>query len=133
MFLLFGFLSWFLLEYVMHRFVLHNYSENHTEHHNNPHDSSDPFIPIKTIATVSFIYCGLLFLFLSGYTVFMMYFGLVLGYIWYEYVHYTVHYGTCNNWLLRYLKKSHAKHHFVDSTRHYSVTLPVLDKVFGTD
>lgn len=131
-FYLVGLTSWTFLEYFMHRFVLHYFSEGHTHHHLNPKDNSQPFIPVTLSAAVSIIYCGALLLFLPGLSVMLLYLGLITGYIGYEYVHYTVHYRPCNNRLLRYLKKHHAKHHHLDDSKYYSVTLPILDKVFGT-
>lgn len=58
--------------------------------------------------------------------------GFVTGYLVYDTIHYAVHHqGLPTRWG-RYLKKRHARHHYVDADEDYGVSSPLWDLVFGT-
>ncbi len=58
--------------------------------------------------------------------------GFVVGYLIYDTIHYAVHHqGLPTRWG-RYLKKRHARHHYVDADEDYGVSSPLWDVVFGT-
>ena len=58
--------------------------------------------------------------------------GFVAGYLVYDTTHYAVHhFGMPTAWG-RYLKKRHARHHYVDADSDYGVSSPLWDLVFWT-
>jgi sterol desaturase/sphingolipid hydroxylase (fatty acid hydroxylase superfamily) len=54
------------------------------------------------------------------------------AYLAYDLTHYACHQLAMPGAVGRYLKRHHLKHHHRDSTKNFSVTFPLWDKVFGT-
>jgi cyclopropane-fatty-acyl-phospholipid synthase len=133
-FVLGGFAGWSLIEYAMHRFVLHGlrpFRTWHEEHHRRP----AALIGTPTIV-VSLLFAGLVFVpavlvgdvwFACATTA-----GILAGYFAFTVTHHAMHHGPpANAWLAR-RKRWHALHHRgADSTR-YGVTSAFWDHVFST-
>ena len=58
--------------------------------------------------------------------------GLIVGYLSYEVIHYSIHRVPMVRRLVRPLASHHLHHHYADSTRCYGVTSPLWDWVFRT-
>lgn len=130
-FFLLGLGSWILLEYVMHRFVLHDKApSSHTPHHLNPKDKTQIFAEPTTVALLSVSVCFIGLLLFSGISVFFLYLGLVTGYLLYEFIHYRIHHGKARTPWMKYLRKHHLQHHFADDKTNYSVVFPPIDRLF---
>ncbi|MHB8348560.1 MAG: sterol desaturase family protein [Acidiferrobacterales bacterium] len=128
-----GFAIWGLIEYAMHRFVLHHiipFRKLHEEHHRRP----QVLLATPTLMSAAMI---VVFVFLpgtllgniligSGITL-----GVATGYFEFGVVHYAVHYGRLHGpWIMK-RKRIHALHHrFPD--RHFGVTMSFWDRVFHT-
>ena len=132
LYLILGLISWMFVEYLIHRFWLHNDEPEHSLHHREPSSKEKLFISPTFSALVLLPYAALAFFILPGPGSFFATLGLSLGYVFYEYVHYTAHHGKTRNPIMRYLKKHHAKHHFVNEGTNFGVTSPILDYVFAT-
>jgi hypothetical protein len=104
----------------------------HGVHHEYPSDSSRLVAPPGAsvpLAVVVWLLCRLLAGPLYAPALFA---GIVTGYLVYDTTHYAVHhFGMPTAWG-RYLKKRHARHHFVDADSDYGVSSPLWDLVFGT-
>jgi sterol desaturase/sphingolipid hydroxylase (fatty acid hydroxylase superfamily) len=138
----FGFLFWTLFEYVFHRSVFHFWPKGkfqswlqftiHGVHHQYPHDKDRLVMPV----TISLLIAGLLFwLFYAtlGQPAYAFTAGFMLGYLFYDMMHYSIHnFDTPNNKLGQLIWRHHLAHHFLDTGNGYGVSTPVWDYVFGT-
>jgi sterol desaturase/sphingolipid hydroxylase (fatty acid hydroxylase superfamily) len=130
-----GLIAWTLFEYLLHRVLFHHapvLSHVHDRHHQAPRDL------IGTPAWVSAV-VGLVAIAGPAWAAFGFDLGtaatagLVTGYLWYVFVHYTTH-----HWLPRrgsYLYRArlrHAGHHHLPDSGNFGVTTAFWDHVFGT-
>jgi hypothetical protein len=128
-----GIAIWTLLEYGLHRIVLHHvwpFRELHALHHAMP----TAMIGTPTWLTATLM-CGCVFLPLwwsaglnlaSGLTS-----GLVLGYLWYVLVHHAVHHWRARpGSYLHRAKRRHAEHHHARHPCHFGVTTAYWDRIF---
>jgi len=129
-----GLLIWSLLEYAMHRFVLHRidpFRRLHEEHHRQP----QALLATPTLLSAALI---IVFVFLPatllgnlqigcGITL-----GVTTGYFAFGVVHYAVHHGRFHSTWLVQRRRLHALHHrFPDS--HFGVTMSIWDRIFRTE
>jgi sterol desaturase/sphingolipid hydroxylase (fatty acid hydroxylase superfamily) len=130
-----GIAAWTLLEYVIHRGVLHGirfFAAMHDLHHEDP----EGFVGTPTWLSLAAICVGALFPlwwgagfdFASGITA-----GLMLGYVWYVGVHHVLHHWRIRpgSYLYRW-KRRHARHHYARQACNFGVTTQFWDRVFGT-
>ena len=130
-----GIAVWTLLEYVIHRVVLHRipfFATMHDVHHQDP----EGFVGTPTWLSLAAICVGALFPlwwetgfdFASGITA-----GLMLGYVWYVGVHHVLHhrYSHPGSYLYPW-KRRHALHHYAPHPCNFGVTTQLWDRVFGT-
>jgi dihydroceramide fatty acyl 2-hydroxylase len=140
---LFGFLSWGLLEYVLHRFVFHFnaasvFSRNsvysaHLTHHENPKSTEYLFANLQISLPIATAYWLVAWAVLGTWrAASCLVIGLVAGYFCYEYLHFLAHHGRSRLPLFRYLKKYHLLHHYRTPDQRFGVTSPVFDLLFGT-
>lgn len=108
------------------------YFISHGVHHEYPSDSTRLVMPPSASVPIAVV-TWLLFRAALGPTLAPAGFaGFVVGYLIYDTTHYAVHhFGMPTAWG-RYLKKRHARHHFVDPDRDYGVSSPLWDVVFRT-
>lgn len=135
-----GFLSWTLIEYIMHRFVFHFISENrfiqrfhhifHGIHHDNPRDEKRTLMPPLPGLLFALIYLSIGWL-LLGMIGFFVISGLVLGYLTYSGLHYAIHVYKAPK-ALQFLWTHHLLHHYQQPERAFGVTTRFWDKVFRT-
>ena len=131
-----GFVIWTLLEYILHRAVLHRktyFAPMHGEHH------AAPLSYIGTPAWVSVTVlcaCFLVPVWLwvgfdvaDGLTV-----GVMTGYWWYGLVHHIVHHhpNDATPSYFNRLRAWHMRHHYSPKGGNFGVTTPLWDHVFGT-
>jgi sterol desaturase/sphingolipid hydroxylase (fatty acid hydroxylase superfamily) len=138
-----GLLIWSLLEYVLHRFFFHYRPRSHRirrllkqlhfAHHSDPKDREK--ILVRPVYSLSSSGCLLFFFylptgdFLQASAVLA---GVWVGFLYYELVHYRLHLSLASGGLLKYQRRCHFYHHFVDHNRCFGVTSPLWDLVFGT-
>ena len=127
--------GWTLLEYALHRYVLHHappFRRMHALHHASP----AALIGTPSWLSVSLI-GGLVFLPLlhalqldiaSGATA-----GLMLGYLWYVGVHHAAHHRRARpGSYLHRAKQRHALHHHSPQACNFGVTTALWDRLFGS-
>lgn len=131
-----GFLSSGLLEYVLHRWVLHGppslARRGHAQHHGEPGVLIS--IPLFFMMTVALAFWGILGLLLPAGVAAWFVFGLYSGYNYYAVVHHVQH--RCGNRrapvaYLRRLEQSHQLHHHQPSVN-FGVSTTIWDRMFGT-
>lgn len=126
---------WTLVEYVIHRFILHHVvyiRDMHDQHHRSPKELIDTPIWLS----LSFMTAGVLlpswwvfgFGIAGGFTV-----GMTLGYLTYGLMHHAMHHWHIRHGTYLYrAKRRHAQHHASIDEGNYGVSSPFWDYVFGT-
>lgn len=127
-----GLFLWTLIEYVMHRYLLHRVAP-HYEHHAEPTVVAYIFAPLWLSGSAAVLLCGLLALATGSWQrAALVESGTIAGYLFYEAVHVRIHSRAAGGRLLRLWRKYHYYHHFADDTRCFGVTSPLWDWVFRT-
>jgi sterol desaturase/sphingolipid hydroxylase (fatty acid hydroxylase superfamily) len=136
-----GFISFTLVEYLVHRYVYH--IATHTEwrqrfqykahgvHHEFPKDKDRLAMPPLLSITVATILL-LLFRLVMGDFAFAFLPGFLAGYAYYLSVHYIVHIYQPPKNFLKALWVNHSVHHYKDGDVVFGVSSPLWDYVFGT-
>ncbi|MGH8801445.1 MAG: sterol desaturase family protein [Casimicrobiaceae bacterium] len=130
-----GVTAWTLIEYILHRYVLHctpPLRQMHARHHASPTEL------IGTPSWVSVaVFGGLVFVplvhFAQASIAYGLTAGLMLGYLWYVAVHHATHHRRARpgSYLYR-AKQRHAVHHHARQPCNFGVTTSLWDRVFGT-
>jgi len=131
-----GVALWTLIEYVLHRFVLHHVpfiKDMHDAHHD------DQMALIGTpvwLSLIIFMVCVFtpLWLLTNMVVTAGLSAGLVLGYFLYGGAHHIIHHWKVEpgSWGYK-LKHRHGLHHHYDENGNFGVTTGFWDIVFGTD
>jgi sterol desaturase/sphingolipid hydroxylase (fatty acid hydroxylase superfamily) len=127
---------WTLMEYFIHRLVLHKirpFVGMHEAHHHAPRDfiGTPWWISVSTLCAAiglpAWLAGGLNFA--SGLTA-----GVMLGYWWYGIVHHVIHHRTRNPIAVYFqeLRRHHLRHHHAPTRGNYGVTTPLWDILLGT-
>jgi sterol desaturase/sphingolipid hydroxylase (fatty acid hydroxylase superfamily) len=145
-----GFVFWTLTEYLLHRFYFHLaptttvrkwlYFYSHGIHHQYPDDFYRLLMPPILSVGAAALFYGLFALALPPAMASGLFAGFVLGYLYYDYVHFATHFAKPPRaaWLspianmMKEQRRRHMKHHFQDHTKGFGVSMPLWDHVFGT-
>ena len=57
----------------------------------------------------------------------------IIGYLIYDYIHYSTHHFPMKNPVAKFLKLYHLKHHYAGETGRYGVSSPLWDWILGSD
>ncbi|MBB6228297.1 sterol desaturase family protein [Polymorphobacter multimanifer] len=136
-----GLLFWSLTEYVLHRHVFHWKSDwpplaallfmIHGNHHAVPNDPLRNLMPPLVSIPVHLLFF-LSFDALMGPTGIWFFAGFIIGYVSYDFVHYTTHQWPGRTRLGKLLKRNHMRHHFARTEGNYAITAMFWDRAFGT-
>ena len=131
-----GFGIWTLIEYVLHRFVLHGlpgFSALHDRHHVSPR---------ALIGTPTWLSLGVLgmAIFLPTWRAFSLNIasaltaGVALGFLWYGLVHHAIHHRRPRLVASRLgvASQRHMRHHYASQPGNFGVTTQFWDHIFGT-
>jgi sterol desaturase/sphingolipid hydroxylase (fatty acid hydroxylase superfamily) len=138
-----GGLAWTLIEYLLHRFILHTRPQApallglgevlHLGHHRNPRDEAKITVPVLGSLPIAGGLLGLFRLMAGSWQgALLLMAGTIAGYLYYETVHFCVHCGTGQSRWLRQRRAYHLLHHFKDQTGCFGVTTRLWDLVLGT-
>ena len=131
-----GFLLWTLLEYVLHRSVLHQktfFAPMHGQHHAAPlaFIGTPPWVSVLVLSAciLAPVWWHWGFTVADGLTV-----GVMVGYWWYGLVHHIIHHHTRDpsSAYFNELRAWHMRHHYSPKQGNFGVTTPLWDHVFGT-
>jgi len=130
-----GLISWPLIEYGLHRYVLHGirpFSTWHAAHHQRPHAliCTPTILSAALIAMLVFMPAMLLsnVWLAMAFTV-----GLLTGYLGYALTHHAIHHWRADSAWLKQRKLCHALHHDLRRPAgYYGVTSSLWDVVMGS-
>ena len=130
-----GLLTWTLIEYLVHRFVLHQIpglQDMHQAHH----DETQELIGTPTPVSLPLLLIAVLWpmTYALGTSLALLWFaGFLIGFIAYTFVHYAVHHLSSGGrrWL-KQLKFQHNIHHHGTSNQNFGVSTSLWDHVFRT-
>jgi sterol desaturase/sphingolipid hydroxylase (fatty acid hydroxylase superfamily) len=136
-----GLVVWSFVEYITHRFTFHFKVQNarlkylhsifHFMHHDYPNDKAKyQALLIITLPTAILYYYLLKWIF--GTLCEPIFAGFIIGYVLYEFAHFSTHKFNMQNKLTKALKHNHMRHHYFDNTKNFGVTSPLWDYVFNT-
>jgi sterol desaturase/sphingolipid hydroxylase (fatty acid hydroxylase superfamily) len=130
-----GLLVWTLIEYLVHRFVLHRIpglQEMHQAHH----DETQELIGTPTPFSLPLLFIIVLWpmTYVLGTSFALLWFaGFLIGFIAYTFVHYAVHHLSSGGWRwMKALKWQHNVHHHGTSNQNFGVSTSLWDHVFRT-
>lgn len=141
-----GMFAWTLVEYFLHRYVFHWVDESekwraysrvasglHIEHHQSTSQEdliiAPPFVSLLFAALVYGIFFAAT---RNAAVTALLETGLVVGYVFYEWVHYGAHRFFPKSSVGKFLRKYHLQHHHKCPERQFGVTTPLWDSVFET-
>jgi sterol desaturase/sphingolipid hydroxylase (fatty acid hydroxylase superfamily) len=138
-----GLLSWGLVEYSIHRWVLHREpprrgagvpgNRTHLAHHADPNALDRLNVQLSESLPVCVVYFLIAWALTGDWrSAVFAYDGLMLGYFFYEYLDYQAHHGAARGRLVRYFRRYHLLHHHYDARVRFGVTSPLFDYLFGT-
>lgn len=154
-FLIISILFWGIIEYAIHRFILHgsifsslHFKKEHTVFHhtyfdeknmvmNTPHDLNRTLlrpIDVFSVLALNILISGLVSLVIGEKYAAYVYLGGVIYLFLYELMHALTHYYQGENNFLKRIKEHHKTHHMKESMNetNFAVVFPFLDKLFQT-
>lgn len=140
-----GFFLWTMYEYVFHRFAFHMESimpnnqyafllhfTMHGIHHLYPMDANRLVMPPLLMIFLVLPVANLWHLFLAWDKTAVLIGGSLLGYVFYDMMHYYFHHGPSIGGYLAFMKKYHMDHHYVNPNLGFGVSNILWDLVFNT-
>lgn len=138
-----GGLVWTLSEYCLHRFLFHFKARSkagkwlvflfHGNHHEDPKDKTRLVMPPAGAIPIMAVLYLLFGLVIPQPWIQPFCGGFIIGYLIYDYIHYSTHHFPMKNPLAKFIKHYHLKHHYSGEGGRYGVSSPVWDWVFRTD
>lgn len=138
-----GFAAWTFSEYWLHRTFFHWQPKFpggqrmhflvHGVHHTWPRDKYRLVMPPAVSITLYFTFLGMFLLLFGKQYGPALTAGYVVGYMYYDLMHYYLHHGRPKSAYHKELKRHHMVHHFKDNTRRFGVSSKFWDYVFRTE
>jgi dihydroceramide fatty acyl 2-hydroxylase len=139
---LMGYLAWTLFEYWLHRLLFHlpvrgpktqrAYFLIHGMHHDYPWDETRLVMPLGASLGLCALVFGAFRGLFGSVAMWAPFGGFVLGYIFYDTVHWYVHARHPTRGFGGWLRREHFLHHFRSTSGRFGVSCPWLDYVFAT-
>lgn len=137
-----GLLSWTLFEYIMHRWIFHFVPKSklglrlhfifHGVHHDYPNDMKRLVLPLSVSVPLAFGVYFALRAFMPPMYLYPFFSAFVLGYIFYDTVHYALHHFNFKGEIWKKIKKHHMLHHYQDASKGFGVSSELWDKVLNS-
>jgi sterol desaturase/sphingolipid hydroxylase (fatty acid hydroxylase superfamily) len=139
-----GIVYWSFFEYAMHRFIYHRifkakimnqfWQSFHLYHHRNIKEKSVLNANYLFILPMAILNTLVLFV-LCFFNINVFLFGiisLVMSYMFYEWVHYSIHMNPFQNSYIKNISKYHLHHHHRSPLKNFGNTSSLWDRVLGT-
>ncbi len=129
-----GFLTWQLLEYWIHKKIFHTWPgpTAHGFHHKYPDDDTRLVMPLTvSIGLATLIALGLSLLQRPDVTI-PYWTGIVAGYLWYDFLHWSTHHREPITEWGKKLRAHHLAHHFGDPDKNFGISHMWMDKILGS-
>ncbi len=140
-----GIFIWTLLEYGLHRFLFHIQipipnahlreivNASHMSHHASPRDPNKILVhPLYGLVVSTILFSLLYGVFRDAFSAAGVMAGIWMGFLYYETVHYRVHFSLSETRFVARQRRAHFYHHFTNNKRCFGVTSPLWDYVFRT-
>jgi len=134
--------AWTLSEYLLHRFIFHFEGESprarrahflmHGMHHDDPMDPTRLVMPPAVSVVLGCVVFSFLRVLLGNVWAEPFFAFYLIGYLCYDYIHFSVHHFQPRSRLGKYYKQNHMAHHYVNSRSRWGVSSPFWDYVFGS-
>lgn len=141
-FLVVGWVAWQFMEYGLHRYLFHWEGSGpltrkfheiiHGYHHRYPDDLDRLVMPLGASIPLALVISGLLWLVDQPQATIPFFVGLVAGYLWYDFLHYSTHARTPLTQWGRTLRSHHMAHHFNTPDRNFGISHRWIDMLFGS-
>ena len=138
-----GFVLWQFMEYFIHKNVFHWIGEApwarrfhdllHGYHHRYPDDPSRLVMPLSVSIPLAIVIAALLYLVGTPSATIPLWVGIVLGYLWYDFMHWSTHYRKPLTKWGQKIRGHHMSHHFADPGTNYGISHRYIDIIFGTE
>jgi len=131
-----GIMSWGLIEYILHRWVLHGRlsmaTRGHARHHAEPRALIST--PLFVIMTGALVIRGLLGLVLPAGVADLLVFGLYIEYNYFALVHHAQHHRANGLACVTYLRRLERQHHLHHHRQlvNFGISTTIWDHLFGT-
>lgn len=139
---LFGVFIWTFLEYMLHRWLFHYDPKSawgkrlhfivHGVHHDYPNDGTRLVMPPAVSIPLAFVFYGMFHLAFGSTYAPAIFIGMLIGYLWYDMLHYATHHFAMKRGIWLKLKQYHMRHHYGDEHTGYGVSSPLWDYIFRT-
>ncbi|MFO0600848.1 MAG: sterol desaturase family protein [Myxococcaceae bacterium] len=129
-----GFFTWQVLEYFIHKNVFHTFPgpTAHGFHHKYPDDDTRLVMPLPVSITLGAIFWFGLGLLNRPEATVPFWVGLLFGYLWYDFMHWSTHHREPLTEWGRKLRAHHMAHHFGDPDLNFGLSHMWMDKLLGT-
>lgn len=138
-----GIITWSLFEYVVHRWVYHVRIANkkvrwlidafHAHHHHNLTDYRVLNAGFFIVYPVSAFLLGIVFLITRDFSYTAAFgIGMTCYYVFYEFVHYYIHFKEWTTGYMQFVQKFHLFHHHHNWYQNFGNTIALWDRIFGT-
>ena len=137
-----GVVSWQLMEYAIHRGWFHwegtgrlsrgVHDVVHGYHHKYPDDRQRLVMPLGASLPLAFLVGGILWALGRPAITLPLFCGIVAGYLWYDFLHYSVHHHKPRTAWGRALRAHHMAHHFAAPDCNFGISHRWVDRLFGT-
>lgn len=137
-----GWVTWSLMEYGIHRYFFHWEGSGpitrrihdiaHGYHHKYPDDPKRLVMPIGASVPLALL-SGLLLSLAGRPEATIPYFcGIVCGYLFYDYTHWSTHYRNPRTAWGKAMRAHHMAHHFAVHDKNFGISHRWVDVIFGT-
>lgn len=129
-----GFLTWQFLEYFIHGKLFHWLPgpTGHGFHHKYPDDDTRLVMPLPVSITLASLIAAGLWLVQRPDLMIPYWVGIVVGYLWYDFLHWSTHHGEMRTDWGKALRAHHMAHHFADYEKNYGISHMWMDRLLGT-
>jgi len=129
-----GFLTWQFLEYFIHGKLFHWLPgpTGHGFHHKYPDDDTRLVMPLPVSITLASLIGGGLWLVGRPDLMVPYWVGIVVGYLWYDFLHWSTHHREPKTEWGKRLRAHHMAHHFADYGKNFGISHMWMDRMLGT-